>query len=174
MDRGDRRGAAGTHGHVHRRQHGPGHEPRRGGARCAQTLRQSQGNARARLGRRCCARTREPLARCAERLPRFRQEPGFAFVVVATLALGIGANTAIFEMLDAVLLQSLPVRNPQELAQVRVVNMDKARGKCFKRLPGGNQSNLGEAARRSPGFLRNRCVAGTSDFLVIRAATPIL
>ncbi|HTF71261.1 MAG TPA: permease prefix domain 1-containing protein, partial [Edaphobacter sp.] len=58
----------------------------------------------------------------------FVKNPGFSFVVVATLALGIGANTALFELLDAVLLQSLPVKNPQELAQVRVVNMDKARG----------------------------------------------
>ena len=51
----------------------------------------------------------------------FVKSPGFAFVVIATLALGIGANAAIFELLDAVLLQSLPVKNPQELAQVRVV-----------------------------------------------------
>ena len=58
----------------------------------------------------------------------FTKSPGFAFVVVATLALGIGANTAIFELLDAVLLQSLPVKNPQELAQVRLVDRDKARG----------------------------------------------
>src|SRR5580698_4993407 len=54
----------------------------------------------------------------------FVRNPGFSFVVVATLALGIGANTAIFELLDAVLLQSLPVKNPQELAQVRLVDRD--------------------------------------------------
>jgi hypothetical protein len=58
----------------------------------------------------------------------FVKSPGFSFVVVATLALGIGANTALFELLDAVLLQSLPVKNPRELAQVRVVDMDRARG----------------------------------------------
>ena len=65
----------------------------------------------------------------------FVKSPGFSFVVVATLALGIGANTAIFELLDAVLLQSLPVKNPQELAQVRVVDMDKARGSFFSSYP---------------------------------------
>jgi putative ABC transport system permease protein len=65
----------------------------------------------------------------------FVKSPGFSFVVVATLALGIGANTAIFELLDAVLLQSLPVKNPQELAQVRVVDMDKARGGFFSGYP---------------------------------------
>jgi len=47
--------------------------------------------------------------------------PGFAFVAILSLALGIGANTAIFQLLDAVRLRSLPVRNPQELAEVRIV-----------------------------------------------------
>ena len=44
-----------------------------------------------------------------------RGAPGFAGVVIAVLALGIGANTAIFSLLDAVVLRSLPVRNPQQL-----------------------------------------------------------
>ncbi len=44
--------------------------------------------------------------------------PLFTAVVVLTLALGIGANTAIFSLIDAILLRSLPVRNPQELVQV--------------------------------------------------------
>jgi putative ABC transport system permease protein len=61
-------------------------------------------------------------------LRRLLKSPGFTIAAIATLALGIGANTAIFELLDAVLLQSLPVANPQELAEVRVVDMDKARG----------------------------------------------
>jgi putative ABC transport system permease protein len=61
-------------------------------------------------------------------LRRLVKSPGFTIAAMATLALGIGANTAIFELLDAVLLQSLPVANPQELAEVRVVDMDKARG----------------------------------------------
>jgi predicted permease len=50
----------------------------------------------------------------------FVKSPGFSFVVVATLALGIGANTAIFELLDAVRLRSLPVAKPNELAELRI------------------------------------------------------
>jgi macrolide transport system ATP-binding/permease protein len=44
-----------------------------------------------------------------------RRNPGFAAVAVASLALGIGANTAIFSVANAVILRSLPVRNPEQL-----------------------------------------------------------
>ena len=53
-------------------------------------------------------------------LRMFARTPGFTFVVVLTLALGIGANTAIFGLIDALILRSLPVPNPQQLLQVRM------------------------------------------------------
>ena len=51
-------------------------------------------------------------------LRMFVRNPGFTGVIVVTLALGIGANTAIFSLIDALMLRWLPVRNPQELVQV--------------------------------------------------------
>src|SRR5438067_12262297 len=47
--------------------------------------------------------------------------PGFTAAAVLTLALGVGANVAIFQLIDAVALRSLPVQNPSELAEVRIV-----------------------------------------------------
>ena len=50
------------------------------------------------------------------------KKPGFTAMAVLTLALGIGANTAIFSLIDTVMLRSLPVEKPEELVQLRLYN----------------------------------------------------
>ena len=47
-----------------------------------------------------------------------RTTPGFAAVAILSLALGIGANTAIFSLIDSVVLKFLPVNHPEELVQI--------------------------------------------------------
>ena len=51
-------------------------------------------------------------------LRQMRKSPGFALTAIVTLALGIGATTAIFSLLDAMLLRPLAVPHPDELVQV--------------------------------------------------------
>ena len=53
---------------------------------------------------------------------QLRLNPLFALTALLSLALGIGANTAIFQLLDTVRWRSLPVFHPRELAEVRVAN----------------------------------------------------
>jgi predicted permease len=48
----------------------------------------------------------------------FVRNPGFVAVIVATLALGIGANTGVFSVINAIMLRSLPVREPSQLVQI--------------------------------------------------------
>ena len=72
--------------------------------------------------------------RQALRLLRF--DPGFAAVAILSLALGIGANTAIFELIDAVLMRTLPVPMPQQLADIQEIHEGRigstvARQKAF-------------------------------------------
>jgi predicted permease len=54
--------------------------------------------------------------------------PGFSVIAILSLALGIGANTAIFQLLNAISLRSLPITNPHELALITLAGGNKGMG----------------------------------------------
>ncbi len=61
-------------------------------------------------------------------LRSLRRTPAFTVVAILSLALGIGANSAIFQLLDAIRLRTLPVYSPEQLSEVRVSDMSVVRG----------------------------------------------
>jgi hypothetical protein len=87
------------------------------------------------------------------------KNPGFTVVAVLTLALGIGANTAIFTIIITVLLRWLPLKNPEELLQVVVTS-----GSPDRRTPSPirsmNDSGITDAEWRLPDLL-NRLLDAT-------------
>jgi putative ABC transport system permease protein len=74
-----------------------------------------------------------------------RGNPGFTAVAVLSLALGIGANVAIFQLLDAVRLRTLPVKEPQKLAMLQLADRTGWRG-CQKALIRPSRIRSGSAS----------------------------
>src|SRR5271156_561140 len=72
-------------------------------------------------------------------LRQIRRSPGFMATAVLTLALGVGANTAIFSLLDQALLRSLPVHKPRQLVVL------SATGTAWE----GHSSNFGGGVEES-------------------------
>jgi len=107
----------------------------------------------------------------------FRQllkNPGFTAVAVLTLALGIGANTAIFTVINTLMLRSLPVKDPEELVIVAIVGPARTSHNLsyplYERLRDGGRSLSGLFA--AGGIPRRRMIAsglGGTETQFIRA-----
>src|SRR5215210_8077614 len=116
------------------------------------------------------------------------KRPGFTVVAVVTLALGIGANTAIFSVVNAILLNPLPFPSPERLVALGQTEPERRaalsnfsfrnysdlreQSKTFERLAAYYNSNLtltgqGEAARL-------RVTVATADLFPLLGASPAL
>ncbi|HEX2666137.1 MAG TPA: ADOP family duplicated permease [Candidatus Acidoferrum sp.] len=80
-----------------------------------------------------------------------RANPAFALVAILSLTLGIGANTAIFELLNAVLLRTLPVAAPQQLAEVQLIHPGRI-GSSVARQQIFSSAQWGEIEKQQQGF----------------------
>jgi predicted permease len=103
------------------------------------------------------------------------KSPGFAAAAVLTLALGIGANTAIFSLLDAVMLRNLPVKNPQRLVLLRHILPDDWNGSfdysefeqlrdhsaSFSGIFAFDSTRLSASANGQADFVLGQCVSGS-------------
>src|SRR5580658_7581816 len=116
----------------------------------------------------------------------FVRSPGFAAVTAISLALGIGANTAVFGILDAVLFRQLPVPRPQQLVELSPIYRNGGRvpfsfpmfqaldrgQRVFSGLYGWTGAGLFNVEAGGTLFLGGRSVTG--NYFSGLGATPLL
>jgi len=98
-------------------------------------------------------------------LRMLRTNPGFAVVAILSLALGIGANTAIFHLIEAVRLRPLPVSRPDELVQIQI---ERGNGGFGVTQNSNSQLTfpLWEEIRRHQGAFSQVFAWGTTGFVI--------
>ena len=93
-----------------------------------------------------------------------RRSPGFAAVALLSLALGIGANAAIFQLLDVVRLRTLPLHHPEQIVEVRITPNDYGRTGSFNGARPMLTNPLWEKIRDGQQSLTELFAWGTASF----------
>jgi hypothetical protein len=116
-----------------------------------------------------------------------RRQPAFAAVAVLSLALAIGANSAIFSFADALLLRPLPVRNPADLLDVSNTTLDnplegmsfpdyrdlRDRSRSFSGLAAYRLTTLGLATNPGGAGTDSLCGPGDDNFFSVAGVDPV-
>jgi ABC-type antimicrobial peptide transport system permease subunit len=95
------------------------------------------------------------------------KNPGFTVIAVLTLALGIGANTAVFSLIDAFLLRLLPVKDPQQLVFIQAALLNGETNCCFP------ASTFEQFRDRSRSFSGLFAVRGTGNTKVLPVSVTV-
>ena len=87
-----------------------------------------------------------------------RLNPGFTAIVVLSLALGTGANTAIFQLIDSLRLRTLPVAHPEQLANVRILDRSWNSGRVHGRYADITNAQWEQIRDHPASFFRHVCM----------------
>src|SRR5262249_6481280 len=101
----------------------------------------------------------------------FRRDPGFTVVAVLSLSFVIGANTAIFQLINAIQLKHLPISNPQELVEVKIAGGSPFFGTSPSLWIGATITNpLWEQIRERQSALSEIFAWGADEIIIGRGA----
>jgi hypothetical protein len=92
-------------------------------------------------------------------LRQLAKSPGFSITLVVMLALGIGANTAVFSVMNAILLQLLPVSHPEALSYVRMAD---GQGQP----PGASNTGNDDTSFGTLNYFHDRAVTGQTFYVM--------